>query len=61
MAIFTLEISDAGTGGGQGGHCPPPNIFQISEPYFNRRGQITSTYYYWYPKVFLLAALLEMG
>ena len=30
----------------------PPNIWQISQPYSNRGGQIVPTYYYWPPQCF---------
>ena len=39
--------------GGQGSHCPPPNIWQISQPYIpTGGGQIIPTYYYWHPQFF---------
>ena len=39
--------------GGQRGHwSPPPNIWQISQPFSNRGRQIIPTYYYWHPQCF---------
>ena len=44
--------SDAGTGGARRATAPPPNIWQISQPFSNRGGQIIPTYYYWHPQCF---------
>ena len=51
-----FSCSDAGTGDGPG-ELPPPHFWQISQPYFNQRGegqtaQTLPTLYYWNPQFF---------
>ena len=40
-------VSDARTGGARGA-TGPPNIWQVSQPFYNQGGQIIPTYYYWH-------------
>ena len=54
MAIFTLEISDAGTGGARGATAPPPNIFRSVNPISTGEGRLPPLITTGTPKFFSL-------
>ena len=54
MAIFTLEISDAGTGGARGATAPPPIFFRSVNPISTGEGRLPPLITTGTPKFFSL-------